>query len=64
MEEKEIKFKPGDKVKLKTGGPNMIINEYQYLEGEPTGYVWCIYFDLLENEYRKVYPENGLEKIE
>jgi uncharacterized protein YodC (DUF2158 family) len=50
------KFKPGDIVRLKAGGPAMVVEVYE--DGDPK----CAWFDTTGNEHAIVFYEHTLEK--
>ncbi len=67
MQENEMKFKPGDKVKLKlNGSPEMIVVMYKWdpVDGIYVDKVLCTWHNLLQDKKDEWYPENGLEKID
>lgn len=49
-------FKPGDIVRLKAGGPAMVVEVYD--DGDPK----CAWFDVAGNEHAVVFYEHTLEK--
>lgn len=64
MNESDLKFKIGDKVQLNAGSPEMTITRPFMREGEFTGEMICVYFDLLQSEIVKIYHQDTLVKIE
>lgn len=61
--ENEIKI--GDKVQLKSGGPDMVIVGFYEdpLGIDKTPMAYCVWHDLLQNEQNRVYPISGLIKV-
>lgn len=57
----EVEFKPGDLVCLKSGGPNMTVEQVDKLAmtGEPA--VWCVWFDKTK-KYSDTFSPAALEK--
>lgn len=64
----EHKFKIGDKARLKTGGPTMMVEGSEVLthvEGRPI-YVDCVWFDQTESNeaFRDSFDQELLDKVE
>lgn len=63
----EQSFDPGDKVRLKGGGPIMIVEKMaviSYGANMDTGHqVWCIW-SINDTELREMFPTVTLEKVE
>ena len=58
---RQDKFKPGDIVKLKSGGPDMTIQEEQQISsGGKTGKYWCQWFAGKKLE-RGNFPADSIE---
>ena len=51
------KFKPGDIVRTKVGGPNMVIDAKHYLSG-----FWCVWFAGAKRN-RELFHAESLEPV-
>lgn len=65
----EQKFKIGDLVKLKSGGPSMTIINDKHGEDNSRGNIFngeytCSWFDKNDEPQNRSYPQDSLEKVD
>ena len=55
-------FQKGEVVRLKSGGPNMTVENVgqRGMTGDPT--VWCVWFDLERKRQRDTFTPEALER--
>ena len=56
-------IKKGDMVRLKSGGPNMMVNEIGEGFGGGELRVWCKWFDTMHNPQAKDFALTSVEKV-